>query len=379
MKKSKFNLRVVLLLIAIIAVITPANAFHDQGVASCSMCHTMHNSENGMPVNPNPDNNYLLVENSATDLCLSCHQDDNGSVWAHNPITPAPQLGSGNFIFSGAPNINDAPDGNLIPLAGSHGIHNCVAPSRNSSPDPIHMTAPGGTYPAAELSCTSCHDPHGNENFRMLRGVGIVPAGNFNFMYPAPFAEGLALSGQSESTTLHTAYKSGWSNWCANCHGYYHEHAQDFFEHPVNDVIDSDFRLAYERYAGSGNPIGGNAFESYIPELPFEDVSMTTTTTNGPTPFSRIACITCHRAHGSSAVDLGRWDFRAVNIRLDGIVSGSFPLPSPYMTQSNERQLCVKCHEPEVRQHGLNRACIECHRSGALSDPGDPYDQFKKP
>ncbi|MBL0061599.1 MAG: hypothetical protein IPP40_08995 [bacterium] len=372
-------MRFMLLLIATIAVINPARAFHDKGAADCSMCHTMHNSENGMPVNPTPDNNYLLVVSSATDLCLSCHQSDNGSVWAQNPVNPAPQLGSGNFIFGGAPNINDSPNGNLVPLTGSHGIHNCVAPSRNSGPDPVHMAAPGGAYPSSELSCTSCHDPHGNENYRMLRGVGNVPAGNFNFMYPAPEAEGLTLSGQAESITLHTAYKSGWSNWCANCHGYYHEHAQDLFEHPVNDAIEGEYRLAYERYAGSGNPIGGNAFESYIPELPFEDVSMTTTTSSGPTPLSRIACITCHRAHGSSATDLGRWDFRELNIRQDGHISGSYPLPSPYITQASERQLCVKCHEPQVRQHGLTKACIECHRFGTLSEPGGPIDQFKKP
>ena len=156
MSYLKLSLRVVLLLIAAFAFNTPAHAFHDQGVASCSMCHTMHNSENGMPVNPSPDNNYLLVINSATDLCLSCHQVDNGAVWAYNTMNPAPQRGSGNFIFGEAPNINDAPNGNLVPLSGSHGIHNCVAPSRNVPVDPVHATAPGGIYPSSSLGCTSC-------------------------------------------------------------------------------------------------------------------------------------------------------------------------------------------------------------------------------
>ncbi len=375
--KSSLKMNFLLLLIAVGAVGNSARAFHDKGTADCSMCHTMHNSENGMPVNPNPSNNYLLVVNSATDLCLSCHQNDNGSVWAINPLNPAQQLGSGNFIFGEAANINDASNGLQNPLNGSHGIHNCVAPSRNMGPDPVHNTAPGGTYPSSELGCTSCHDPHGNTNYRMLRGVGNVPAGNFNFVYPAPVALGLALSGETESRSLHTAYRSGWTNWCRNCHGLYHESNPAGFDHPVNRTLGGDIRTSYNLYDGSQNPQNGNPLTSYIPELPFEDAAMTTTQTGGPSATSRIACITCHRAHGSSAVDLGRWDFRKLNLRTDGSPSGSYALPSPYLG-ANERQLCIKCHEPDARNHGLQQACIECHRQNQLMAPGKRLNPMSK-
>lgn len=379
MTMDNSKLRLVLVLTAALAVASAAHAFHSKGVANCASCHTMHNSENGMPVNPSPDNNYLLISNSATDICLSCHLEDNGSVWAYNTMNPAPQLGSGNFIFGEAANINDAPDGNLVPLAGSHGIHNCSAPSRNVHTDPLHVTAPGGTYPAAALGCTSCHDPHGNGNFRMLRGVGNVPAGDYYFDSPAPVAEGLSLTGQSESRTLHTAYQSGWTSWCANCHGNYHEHNPNGFEHPVDEVLTADVRISYALYDGAGNPLGGNSATSYLPEVPFEELTMTTTGTNGPTPLSKITCISCHRAHGSSAVDLGRWDFRVLDIRNDGLVSASYALPTPYSSGSVERQLCVKCHEQDTRTHGFDQACIVCHRTETFSTPGDPTDQFKKP
>jgi hypothetical protein len=62
-------------------------------------------------------------------------------------------------------------------------------------------------------------------------------------------------------------------------------------------------------------------------------------------------------------VDLGRWDFRALNLQTDGLISGSYRLPIPY-SGTVERQLCVKCHEPQTRNHGLSQACIECHRQG---------------
>jgi Zn-finger protein len=352
----------IILIFAVLCGTTPLFAFHDGGVASCSSCHMMHGSGGEYDVPPSIDNNYLLLSETPTELCLSCHATDQGSVWAVNPFLPAPEHGGGNFIFATATNINDAPDGALFPLAGSHGVHNCVALSRGVLADAMNTHAPGGTYPSASLGCTSCHDPHGNTNFRMLRGAGHVPAGDFYFTSSAPIAEGITTTGPAESPSLHTAYKSGWSNWCANCHGMYHRNAQNAFQHPVDRAIDKDTRNSYGLYDGTDNPTGGTPLSSYIPELPFEDNTLTATSTNGPGPSSRIACITCHRAHGSSATDLGRWDFRALNLQNDGVVSGSFPIPSPY-TSANERQLCVKCHKHDTRTHGLNQACIECHRT----------------
>lgn len=355
-----------LLIVLTLTCVTRVVAFHKGGVATCAVCHTMHNSQNGMPVNPAPDNNYLLVWNSATDLCLSCHATDNGSVWANGALTPAAEQGSGNFIFNSAANINDAPNGLTYPLVGSHGIHNCAAPSQNAGPDPIHATAPGGSFPSSSLGCTSCHDPHGNENFRMLRGAGPLPGGETTFIYDAPLGEGIPLIGAGESRTLHTAYQSGWTNWCANCHGLFHEEAVTGFAHPVDEHFDTEIISSYAHYEGSGNPTGGDPLTSYLPQVPFEDPGMMTTTTSGPTMSSRISCITCHRAHGSSAVDLGRWDFRVNNMRLDGFPSGSYPISSPFGIGTIERQLCNKCHEPDTRTHGMTQACIECHREEVL-------------
>ena len=41
-----------------------------------------------------------------------------------------------------------------------HG-HNIVAADFGYVADAVLTAAPGGTYPAANLACSSCHDPHG--------------------------------------------------------------------------------------------------------------------------------------------------------------------------------------------------------------------------
>ncbi len=372
-------MKFLMLISAITLAVGSAYAYHDHGVAACATCHAMHGNSEEFEVPPSIDNNYLLLSDSPTDLCLSCHASDNGSVWANNPLSPAAELGGGNFVFSASSNINDGLGGNLYPLTGSHGVHNCISGSENLNADPLNVYSPGGSYPANSLGCTSCHDPHGNENFRMLWGVGHIPAGDFNFVYPAPVAEGLPLTGASESRTLHTAYHSGWTNWCANCHGYFHEHQPVGFAHPVRGPLAGTTRTSYERYNGTNDPTGGNPLTSYLPEVPFQSSLATTTSTMGPDKRGEITCVTCHRAHGSSAVDAGRWDFSVVDLISDGQISGSFRIPSPYNGQP-EHQLCVKCHEPDTRTHGFNKACTFCHKGEmeGLRDPKlDPLPQFK--
>ena len=44
--------------------------------------------------------------------------------------------------------------------------HNVVATDFGLTVDGTNTTAPGGTYPASNLGCDSCHDPHGQVDGR---------------------------------------------------------------------------------------------------------------------------------------------------------------------------------------------------------------------
>ncbi len=358
------RIRSALLVIFLLVTAASVAAFHRDGVARCDACHTIHNSENGLPVNPQGPAEYGLRYESATEVCLSCHATNTGAVWGTNPLSPPPEHGAGNFVFLQEDNINDAPDGAQHPLAGFYAGHSVIAPSRNAGVDPAHAAAPGGSYPSSALSCTSCHDPHGNTNFRMLYGVGIVPAGNFFFVNPAPEATGIDPAGVSESPANHTAYRSGMSAWCANCHGVFH-HSSSGFEHPSDESIGGDQEHTYNVYNGSADPDGGTFATAYLPQVPFEDPSSTISMTHGPSADSRVSCITCHRAHASSGPDIGRWDFNTRYVNLDGTPSGSWPIPSPYGAAS-QYQLCDKCHANDTQDHGHDNACISCHRQPNL-------------
>ncbi len=323
----------------------PAGAFHDKGVADCAGCHTMHNSQDGVLVDPaSPNGNaWLLTKASPSEVCLSCHATRLGAVFGTDPLAPPVERGGGNFVFLLEDNINDGHAGASNPILGFRGGHNIVAPGYGVGADGVTTVAPGGNFPASFLACSSCHDPHGNTNFRLLYGAGRVVNTFYPFTNPAPTAVGISLFGAGgESNTNHTAYQAGMSAWCGNCHGDFHN-VGSTLKHPTGETLGGTIATAYNLYNGTDFPIGGTQATAYLAAVPFEDPANTTTSTAGPSGGSTVMCLTCHRAHATSAPDAGRWDFNVTFLNEDGAESGSYIIPNPYAS-ANQRSLCNKCH-----------------------------------
>jgi len=331
------------LLLALAAA--PAAAFHDGGVASCGGCHVTHNSQGGQPIVPGPGNDYSLKAGTASDVCLLCHAQSAGAVLGLNALAPPPEKGGGNFVFLLEDNLNDAEGGASSPIPGAAAGHNVVAPAHGLFAETRYSVAPGGSFAVGELGCTSCHDPHGRDTFRLLHGAGEVQNGLAVFSAAAPLASGLDVSSSAtESRNSHSAYRSGMSAWCGNCHGRYHDDFGAGFEHPVDALLTVEVVDQYDRYDGVGNPTGGSSLLAYLPEVPFEDAAAAVGSTAGPGASSRLSCLSCHRAHASSAPAAGRWDFRVDTLGQDGVESGSWPIPNPYSDPS-QPPLCWKCHD----------------------------------
>ncbi len=342
-----------LTIFALLGATQPVLGFHSGGVGNCNACHVMHDSSEGSVVAVAPSGEPgLLIEATPSDVCLRCHAHEDGEVLGTNPLAPPAEKGGGNFVFLLETNLNDAPDGATNSIPGETAGHNLVAPGHGLASDTRLSLSPGGTFPASEMGCTSCHDPHGNSNFRHLHGVGPVQGGVAVFSYPAPDAEGIALDSVGESNALHSAYRQGMSDWCGNCHGRYHDDVQtpvvpgggEPLVHPNNELLNSGTRDRYNAYNGDDDPTGSTVATAYLAATPFEDPSSTTTSTSGAGGGSRVMCLTCHRAHATSSPAAMRWDFRVALLSADGVVSASYPIPDPYHSP-NQATLCSKCHE----------------------------------
>ena len=335
-----------------------AYAFHDGGVAYCAGCHTMHNSQDGAKVAATTVGNaYLLKSGNASDQCLSCHatygQFKGGAGWGPG----------GDFYWLTKTYTYSSHGSNKTIKGESHG-HNIISPANGLVADATLSHAPGGDFLSSRLTCTSCHDPHGRETFRLLyddTGDGpIYGTSRYDFNNPAPEALGNSRETYAGKTGLetdaqHTIYKGGMSDWCANCHENFHSDNTNNFVHPegaLEGMADN-----YNAYVDTDHMLTGSQATAYRSLTPFEVVDADSTAdplnyTKGPDAGDQVMCLTCHRAHASAFPDAGRWDFGATYIVDSHPTAGDGGLGAADLTNkyygytfaTNQRSLCNKCH-----------------------------------
>jgi len=275
--------------------------------------------------------------------------------------------------------------------------HNVVAIDYGLSADtnPNNQQAPGGTYPANRLGCTSCHDAHGqfhggtahghaaisvsgsygaadptngtiHGNYRLLGDdqytTGDGGSGEIQFIESAPIATADSASGKS------VAYGERMSAWCGNCHGDFLVGTAEHKHPSGKDTKLSDFgNLAqtYNSYVKTGDLTGTNLYEALVPiEMGEKDGSRL----NPTDPFDggtyeagdgNVMCLTCHRAHASAFDNITRWDvetaFLAESKALHAIDLTAAQMAIVYYKNgagvdivteygAYQRSLCNKCH-----------------------------------
>lgn len=345
-------------LLCLVVSASGAFALHSGGVAHCDACHTMHNSQDGALVTDAGGYEYLLRAANATDTCLSCHAN-------YGQFYGGAGYGPGGDFYWLTKTFTWSAHGSPHESAGdSHG-HNVISPANGIVADATLGAAPGGVFDSDFLTCTSCHDPHGNANFRLLYGstLGpVYPGGRFSFTADAPLAAGNSRrtyvgGGGNETDAQHTVYKSGVSEWCANCHTNFHSDNTDDFVHDVSADLD-DLAAVYNAYVSTDDQTGGVQATAYWGLVPFEDIDVDLTTvdtgayTAGPASNDRVMCLSCHRSHASAFPDIGRWDFTEEFI-IDShpqLTDGNATqndidnMYYDYTFVTNQRSLCNKCH-----------------------------------
>jgi hypothetical protein len=251
-----------------------------------------------------------------------------------------------------------------------HG-HNIVAIDYGFAPDPGRTTAPGGSFPAARLTCISCHDPHGRYRrfadgsigtggtpiqasgsydtspdpsgdravgvYRLLGGKGYVSS-----LYDgSPFTSDPPAAVSPENYNrpedrgdTRVSYGKGMSEWCANCHPALLGGSGGKKAHPAGNDIKFSAAVAanYNAYVASGN-LTGNPSTSYSSMVPFEvgtadyallkgTAASTGGQTAGPGTSSNVMCLSCHRAHASGWDHAMRWNMKSEFLVFNGEYPG---------------------------------------------------------
>jgi hypothetical protein len=293
-----------------------AFAFHGGGVAHCDGCHSMHNS--------------------TTDNCLNCHNGAGGYRVSSANGSNKNEGGDFNWVKDNGyvHNISHNSTPNYQPIDFNNRGHNVIAADFGMVADANLTAAPGGSYLAASLGCSSCHDPHGQSEGGTAGGAapisvsgsyGDVPpegtiAGNYRLLFDSNqvgFANDAPIARASGSNGASVQYGSGMSLWCANCHGGFYANTASAM-HPTDVAVPA----TYNSYVATGNFTGGSGVGAYDPLVPIER-GVTTASSDLPVPAdetvagvdadasSKVMCLTCHRAHASAFDNALRWDYNS--------------------------------------------------------------------
>lgn len=360
----------------------PAEAFHSGGVGDCIGCHSMHRPEREAAGNGD-DNSISLTASDPGSTCLKCHlkagqRSPDSSLVATAaedmpPGVPPAQLSPGGDFGWVKKSYRWGTVGGDVggSSPGERHGHNIVALDYGFAQDAGRVTAPGGSFPAARLSCVSCHDPHGK--YRRLAddsigttGIPIQASGSYDTS-PDPSGNGAVgvfrlLGGKGYASSLYdgapftadppaavapenynrseergdtrVAYGKGMSEWCANCHTALLGGTGGGKTHPAgNDVkFSSSVAANYNAYIASGD-LTGNPSTSYSSLVPFEagtadytllkgGAAATGGQTAGPGTSSNVMCLSCHRAHASGWDYAARWNLKTGFLLFNGKYPG---------------------------------------------------------
>ena len=258
---------VIILLAMLLAVRTRAGDWHYGTSAICSDCHTQHNSANGQPMRTDNDPNpvpQLLRRGTPLELCLSCHDGSNPA--APDVVAPVSYVAE--------------PAAGWFPNSGGYPVDPATSVAHHLN-TPAPVIPPGGTKPMI-LVCTSCHDPHGNGNYRNLK----TDPTDSNQPPATVLAYQPATAHGSNPTQVYVpsniTYRSGISAWCGKCHGTTLHQGSD---HPVDIAIWGAAGADYSAWA-TATP----------PRVPVQQAVDSTV----PSQDDKVFCLSCHKAHGSN-------------------------------------------------------------------------------
>lgn len=295
--------KVLLALFLVMAVVLVHQYAGAAATGVCSNCHTMHDSQGGSPVATGGPNAYLLLND-----CFGCHS--NGGV-------------------GGAPAIDGtgggATAGGDVDLGTAAQRHDMLAADVYAM-DPPGFDSTNGPWPATtKVTCegvAGCHGSHvaGSEGVAGMHHAATIPY-RMLVSVTSNIGAGTDIVGKGSAdyelggaiATNHNVYRAdgtggtGISEFCKNCHGNFHETSKAggasssaFERHPTDVLIPNAWSAVIDY---NTNPF---AFTS-------TDWAAVTATAAYPSEAAltddyRVACVSCHRAHGNGTNDLVRYD-----------------------------------------------------------------------
>ncbi|MDY6893098.1 MAG: cytochrome c3 family protein [Chloroflexota bacterium] len=318
--KAKLLVGVAAAVVLVLSFGVPAMADNDLHNASmlteadaCAGCHRAHTAQAGK---------LLKAGDTQDQFCFSCHDGtgaytnvvdgvlEGNSTFGVGDDSDGNPLKGGGFTYA-MMDINH--DGSVV-SGGVTSVHS--ADGVGSSDDTIWGSGPINSSEedygvTVDLACGDCHNPHGNGNYRILRGnpngmenEGSLAAVDVADQDPIVYEITHTANGYRDMSDYSAPTSNAIGEWCSQCH------------------------TRYWASGGSGHTDSTDMVFAY---------RHMTNGLNG-------SCLACHVAHGTSAT-MGTYS-GAVTYP-DGTTQGATPADESRLLSGNNRSVCTdpdSCH-----------------------------------
>jgi len=392
---------------------------------SCAGCHRAHTSfstvefEPSSGPSPSGNVNALLVGSASTmlEFCYACHGDAapgaatnvQSGIFDSGPSVSGTQTPDSTHPYQTDSAFNKPLNGGGFAQAANDwdwevnatATYEAVTSSHSMETTSVLWGAGNGSSQNTYLICTSCHDPHGSSNFRLLKdSVNTVDVGGYNSInatggtapdgwvfstevgYPTA-AEGGWMKGPDGAAQM-AAYRPDYtggtpiaagvnaapgaslSAWCSACHTGYQNNSDAGGTKNYGSYESTVGAQVRHRHPVDVSLVGGDS-TIFTPAMEFVlDPRIPLEATVGAADYrsNNVGCLTCHLAHGSSQ-DMTGWAAASLVQnngewvpQMDGVAGvnpdksdqpGTLAAPNTTggtssLLRADNRGVCERCH-----------------------------------
>lgn len=305
----------------------------------CTSCHDAHNNAFGK---------FLVMPNTSSQMCNSCHQMGTTAVNAHTNCSACHQphsAPSGPYLLKGATIAATCTSCHNGSVPGAPNIHADLKKiSAHDTGSPMDPPAPASTH----VNCSDCHEPH-----TMGHGASPAPTIHPNFGRQS----GVSASGSP------LAVASNEFEVCFKCH------AENGTQQPViaRLLVQNNTRLEFNPSSPSYHPVEAPGRNSDVPSL-----------RPGLTTSTVIGCSSCHNSDaGRTAGGTGPDGVHGSNVVP--LLSARYETADFTSESATAYALCYRCHDranilsdrsfKEHRKHIVEQRtpCSACHDSHGIA------------
>ena len=334
----------------------------------CVFCHTPHHAQQVplwnhalsaqtyVPYSSSTAKVIIGQPTGASKLCLSCHDGTIALGMVSNRQTPIVMQGSAT-IPDGATNLG-------IDLSDDHPIsfpyNSALATAHNGQlKNPATLTGKIRPDHNNEMQCTSCHDPHNNENGNFLLVKNTASALCLTCHTPTGWTDSSHRSatqtwnGLGANPWPHTTETTVNANACENCHA---PHKAGTPQRLLNFATEE--QNCYRCHNGN---VASKNVQAEFTKLSIHPIEHTTNV-HDPTedpinPPRHVECMDCHNPHATQNTAATAPNASGALTGVTGVNSGG-AVVTPL---SKEYELCFRCHADSIQrgQATVNRQLPE--------------------